>query len=66
MTDPAGSHDPSGGRSETPPGAPRWVKVSAVVAFVVLVTLILIAVLAGGDHGPGRHIGAVGPLFAAR
>jgi hypothetical protein len=35
-------------------GPPRWVKVSGIIA-LALVVLVLIAVLAGGNHGPGRH-----------
>lgn len=39
-----------------PTGAPRWVKVSGLIA-TVLVVLVLIAMLAsGGRHGPGRHL----------
>ena len=36
------------------PGMPRWVKVIAVVAALVVVVLF-IATLSGADHGPGRH-----------
>ena len=46
---------------QTPPGIPRWVKVSA---FGVLVAVLLIAallVLGGGGHGPGRHSSDDGP-----
>ena len=39
-----------------PPGAPRWVKVFAVIAAVV-VLLLLILLLTGNQHGPGRHMG---------
>jgi hypothetical protein len=35
-------------------GPPRWVKVSGIIA-LALVLLLLIALLAGGNHGPGRH-----------
>ena len=35
-------------------GLPRWVKVSGIIA-LVLVVLVLVLLLAGGDHGPGRH-----------
>jgi hypothetical protein len=45
-------------------GAPRWVKVSGVIALAI-VLLVLILLLAGGDHGPGRHRparGLGGPL----
>ena len=39
------------------PGTPRWVKVSGIIA-LVLVLLVGIMMLAGvgGDHGPGRHM----------
>ena len=40
-------------------GPPRWVKVSAIIA-LALVVLLLIALLAGGNHGPGRHQSARG------
>jgi hypothetical protein len=45
-------------------GAPRWVKVSGVIALAI-VLLLLIVLFAGGDHGPGRHLsvrGFGGPL----
>jgi hypothetical protein len=35
-------------------GTPRWVKVSWIVA-AVIVLVILAALLLGGEHGPGRH-----------
>jgi hypothetical protein len=35
-------------------GPPRWVKVSSIIA-LALILLVLIALLAGGNHGPGRH-----------
>jgi hypothetical protein len=38
-------------------GTPRWVKVSGIIA-VVLVTLVAVIMLVGGGiggHGPGRH-----------
>ena len=55
MADPTSSSDRTAGRdAETPPGVPRWVKICAVTALVVIV-LVVIATLAGGDHGPGRH-----------
>ncbi|MGW6130832.1 hypothetical protein ACWFNE_12475 [Cellulomonas sp. NPDC055163] len=40
------------------PRAPRWVKVLAVLG-AVMVALVVIALLAGGEHGPQRH-GAAG------
>ena len=38
------------------PGAPRWVKIAAVVVALVVVVLV-ISKLAGVEHGPGRHGG---------
>jgi hypothetical protein len=35
-------------------GAPRWVKVVGIIA-VVLLLLLGIMMLIGGEHGPGRH-----------
>jgi hypothetical protein len=40
-------------------GPPRWVKVSGIIA-LALVVLVLIVLLAGGNHGPGRHQSARG------
>lgn len=36
-------------------GTPRWVKVFGIVAGIV-VLLVLIVLLIGGEHGPGRHL----------
>jgi hypothetical protein len=35
-------------------GAPRWVKVVGIIA-VVLLLLLGIVMIIGGEHGPGRH-----------
>ena len=43
-----------------PPGIPRWVKVSGLVVAALIVLLIAVMLLAGGDHGPGRHM-STGP-----
>jgi hypothetical protein len=52
---PAGTGD-TGGAGGSPPRMPRWVKVAALIAGV-LVGLFLALQLAGfgGEHGPGRH-----------
>ena len=40
------------------PRVPRWVKIGAVAAVIVIVLLVL-GILVGGDrHGPGRHVGS--------
>jgi hypothetical protein len=38
-------------------GTPGWVKVAAIIT-LVLAVLLVVAILAGGDHGPGRHTAA--------
>jgi hypothetical protein len=40
-------------------GTPRWVKVFGALALVAVV-LVVILLLSGGDHGPGRHSDAGG------
>jgi hypothetical protein len=40
-------------------GPPRWVKVSGIIT-LALIVLLLIVLLAGGNHGPGRHQSARG------
>ena len=38
------------------PGTPRWVKLSAaIVGILVLTALAMIVAGVGGPHGPGRH-----------
>lgn len=39
----------------TPPARPTWVKVVGAIA-VLLIVLVVIALLVGGQHGPGRHV----------
>lgn len=38
------------------PGAPRWVKVSGIVALVLVLLIVIAMFVGGGNHGPGRHI----------
>jgi hypothetical protein len=40
--------------SSRPPPVPRWVKTLAMVAAVIVI-IIVIALVSGGEHGPGRH-----------
>jgi hypothetical protein len=42
---------------DRPTGTPRWVKVFALIA-IVLIALVAVVLIAGGDHGPGRHASA--------
>ena len=42
-----------------PPRAPRWVKVSAIVVGVLILLVVIVKLTGlGGNHGPGRHMGA--------
>ncbi|MEO5316853.1 hypothetical protein DC347_19580 [Pseudarthrobacter sp. AG30] len=40
---------------ETLTGPPRWVKVSAIVAGILILVVIAVMLLTGGQHGPARH-----------
>lgn len=51
MTD-APRHPDTG---DTPPGVPRWVKISAIVVGVLVVLVVAVMIVSGGEHGPGRH-----------
>jgi len=53
MTEPA---QPS---NDDHPGMPPWLKLSALVVAVAVVALIVVMLAIGGEHGPGRHAGAV-------
>jgi len=35
---------------------PRWLKLGAIIAVVVVLLVVLIMVIAGGEHGPARHV----------
>lgn len=56
MTDP--TPDSTGDarvRHESRPSVPLWVKLFGIVALVALVLIVGVMLLAGGEHGPGRH-----------
>jgi hypothetical protein len=46
--------------AEPPPnpqaGMPRWVKVSGIVAIVLALTVVIVVLVSGGEHGPGRYL----------
>lgn len=57
VTDPAPPIDTGArARPETTTGLPRWVKIAGLIALVVGL-LLAVQLIAGGDHGPGRHSG---------
>ncbi len=41
--------------TDTRPATPRWVKVFGIIA-LVLILMLVIMMLSGGSHGPGRHM----------
>ena len=43
-----------------PPGMPRWVKVFGITVAVLLAVVLLVMLVSGGQHGPGRHMSSLG------
>lgn len=41
---------------EPPPRMPRWFRVSAIVVGILILVVIAVMLIAGGDHGPGGHV----------
>lgn len=44
--------------TSTRPNTPRWVKVSGIIALVLILMLVIMMLTGGGPgggHGPGRH-----------
>lgn len=50
MTDPPGYRDPE------PPSARRWLRVIGIVTAIVLLAILVVLLVGGGDHGPARHV----------
>ena len=40
-------------------GTPRWVKIFGIVALVLVLLVVIMMFIGGGDHGPGRHITSI-------
>jgi hypothetical protein len=62
MADPPRARDPGkdadmAAERGSPPGMPRWVKVSGIIV-AVLVLLLIVVLLVSGGHGPRRHLSA--------
>lgn len=49
-----------GGDGPSAPGMPQWVKVFAVVTVGLVLLVVAVMALSGGDHGPGRHLPSTG------
>ena len=47
-------------------GMPRWVKVFLIVAVALAVLAVVVMLVVGGEHGPGRHQSMITSLDAAR
>ena len=62
MTDEAVAEPDS---EEPAPGTPRWVKTSAIVALAVVAVFVIVMLVSGGEHGPGRHSGGEAPPSSA-
>jgi hypothetical protein len=37
------------------PGTPRWVKVFGIIAIFVVLLVVAMMLIGGGEHGPARH-----------
>ncbi|MFE6649760.1 hypothetical protein ACFVJS_24555 [Nocardioides sp. NPDC057772] len=55
------SPKPSGPSNDGPPGMPSWVKYLLAALLAVVLLAVLAMLITGGEHGPGRHIGGMGP-----
>lgn len=55
MIDPPRYHGTSAGHDEAPPRMPRWVKVFGTALIVLVLAAVVVMLLGGEDHGPGRH-----------
>jgi hypothetical protein len=62
MTDPNPATDTSSetvsrrASASSYPGMPTWVKVGGIVTLVVILLVVAIMFIAGGTHGPSRHM----------
>ena len=70
MADPPRARDPGedadlAADHRSPPGMPRWVKVSGIIVAVLVLLLVIVLLLAGG-HGPRRHLSGGAGGYAPR
>ncbi len=56
MVDPPPYTDTGVGPGREYPGTPRWVKVSGIIALVLVLLVVVMLLFGGGNHGPGRHM----------
>jgi hypothetical protein len=57
MADPPRHRDTAGVGADraSPPRMPRWVKLSLILAAVLVLAVVIAMLIAGGGHGPSRH-----------
>jgi hypothetical protein len=57
MADPPRRRDTAGVGADrgSPPGMPRWVKLSLILVAVLVLVVVIVMLIAGGGHGPSRH-----------
>jgi len=41
-------------------GVPRWVKVFVITTLALVLLMVVVMLLSGGQHGPGRHLSSAG------
>ena len=57
MTEPVNAENPPPKPSRSAAaGMPRWVKVFLITAAVLVVLVVAMMLVSGGQHGPGRHL----------
>ena len=70
MADPPRSRDPVEAADladrGSPPGMPRWVKVSGIIVAVLVLLLLIVLLLSRGEHGPRRHLSGGAGGYAPR
>ena len=57
MADPPRRRDTAdlGADRASPPRMPRWVKLSLILAAVLVLAVVIVMLIAGGGHGLSRH-----------
>jgi hypothetical protein len=45
---------------ESPPSTPRWVKVFGIIVIILVLLVVAMIFIVGGDHGPSRHVPSAG------
>ncbi|MDQ3553964.1 MAG: plastocyanin/azurin family copper-binding protein [Chloroflexota bacterium] len=51
---------PRGPAARPGPGTPGWVKAIGIATIIVVALAIVVMVIGGGEHGPGRHASSAG------